>query len=131
MTEKASLLGIYKLLPQTNCGECGEANCMAFAAKLLDRSKPPEACKPMTRDSKYKKKMVDLMNLVAPPILEMKIGVGDKAVKIGGEEVHYRHQLTYYNQTAIAIDLSDNLNAEEIKQRCKDKIGRASCRERV
>ena len=120
MTEKASLLGIYKLLPQTNCGECGEANCMAFAAKLLDRSKPPEACKPMTRDSKYKKKMEDLMNLVAPPIREMKIGVGDKAVKIGGEEVHYRHQLTYYNQTAIAIDLSDNLNAEEIKQRCKD-----------
>ncbi len=120
MTEKASLLGIYKLLPQTNCGECGETNCMAFAAKLLDRTKPPEACLPMIREAKYKEKFEGLIDLVAPPIREIEIGVGDKAVTIGGEEIHYRHQLTYYNQTAIAIDLSDNLNAEEIKQRCKD-----------
>jgi len=120
MTEKASLLGIYKLLPQTNCGECGETNCMAFAAKLLDRSKLPKNCLPMTREAQYKKKLEDLINLVSPPIREITIGIGDNAVKIGGEEVQYRHQLTYYNQTAIALDLSDNLTADEIKKRCND-----------
>lgn len=120
MTEKASLLGIYKLLPQTNCAECGETNCMAFAAKLLSRSKLPEDCLPMVRETKYKKKLEDLIDLVSPPIREITIGIGDKAVKIGGEEVQYRHQLTYYNQTAIAIDLSDNSTADEIKKRCKE-----------
>jgi ArsR family metal-binding transcriptional regulator len=30
-------LGIWKLLPQTNCKKCGEATCMAFACKLLQR----------------------------------------------------------------------------------------------
>ncbi|MFQ6135092.1 MAG: acetyl-CoA decarbonylase/synthase complex subunit gamma [Nitrososphaerales archaeon] len=118
MTEKASLLSVYKLLPQTNCAECGEANCMAFASRLLERSKPPEDCKPMVRESRYKKNLVKLVELVAP-IREVVVGVGDRAVKIGGEEVLYRHQLTYYNPTAIAIDLSDSMSAEEIKNRCR------------
>ncbi len=119
MAEKASLLSIYNLLPQTNCGECGEANCMAFASKLLERSKHPEDCKPMVKESKYNKNLKNLIDLVAPPIREVVVGVGDKTVKIGGEEVMYRHQLTFYNPTAIAIDLSDNLSADEIKERCK------------
>ncbi|MEE9585493.1 MAG: acetyl-CoA decarbonylase/synthase complex subunit gamma [Nitrososphaerales archaeon] len=119
MSEKASLLSVYKLLPQTNCGECGEANCMAFASRLLERSKPPEDCKPMIRETRYKKNFAKLVELVAPPIREVIVGVGDRAVKIGGEEVLYRHQLTYYNPTAIAVDLSDNMSAEEIKKRCK------------
>lgn len=120
MTEKASLLNIYKLLPQTNCGECGETNCMAFAAKLLDRSKLPKDCLPMPREKQYKQKLENLIDMVSPPIREITIGIGDKAVKIGGEEVQYRHQLTYYNQTAIAIDLSDNSTADEIKKRCNE-----------
>lgn len=120
MTEKVSLLGIYNFLPHTNCGECGETNCMAFAAKLLDRSKLPKDCLPMPRETKYKKKLEDLIVMVSPPIREITIGIGDNAVKIGGEEVLYRHQLTYYNQTAIAIDLSDNLTSEEIKKRCNE-----------
>ncbi|MHC1597228.1 MAG: (Fe-S)-binding protein, partial [Methermicoccaceae archaeon] len=32
-----SPLEVYKYLPQTNCGECGETTCMAFAARLIDR----------------------------------------------------------------------------------------------
>jgi len=30
-------LDVYKHLPGTNCGKCGEINCMAFAAKLIER----------------------------------------------------------------------------------------------
>ena len=35
--KELSPIQIYKLLPTTNCGECGESNCMAFAAKLVNR----------------------------------------------------------------------------------------------
>ncbi len=118
MSEKASLLSIYKLLPQTNCGECGEPNCMAFASKLLERSRYPEECKPMLKGTKYKKNLGSLIELVAPPIREVVVGAGETAVKIGGKEVLYRHQLTYHNPTAVAIDVSDSMSADEIKSRC-------------
>jgi acetyl-CoA decarbonylase/synthase complex subunit gamma len=32
-----SPIDIYKFLPRTNCGECGERTCMAFATKLASR----------------------------------------------------------------------------------------------
>ncbi len=118
MSEKVGLLSIYKLLPQTNCGECGEANCMAFASRLLERSKLPEDCPPMVKETRYKKNLEKLIAMIAPPIREVKIGSGERTVKIGGEEVLYRHQLTYHNQTAIAVDVSDNMTAEEIRSRC-------------
>ncbi|NIU39377.1 hypothetical protein GWN65_05265, partial [Candidatus Bathyarchaeota archaeon] len=35
--EIPSPIVVYKLLPGTNCKECGEKNCMAFAAKLVNR----------------------------------------------------------------------------------------------
>ena len=31
---------IYKLLPQTNCKECGFPTCLAFALKLAAKSAP-------------------------------------------------------------------------------------------
>lgn len=35
---------IYALLPQTNCGDCGEANCIAFTVKLVKDQKRVEEC---------------------------------------------------------------------------------------
>ncbi|MCK4313380.1 acetyl-CoA decarbonylase/synthase complex subunit gamma, partial [Candidatus Bathyarchaeota archaeon] len=42
-----SPIDAYKLLPRTNCKECGEANCMAFAAKLVNREIILEDCPPL------------------------------------------------------------------------------------
>lgn len=35
---------IYLLLPQTNCGDCGEATCIAFTVKLIKGEKRVEDC---------------------------------------------------------------------------------------
>ncbi len=51
--------------------------------------------------------MKKIKELVAPPVKLVKLGVGDKQIKIGGEEVLYRHELTYYNPTAFFIDVTD------------------------
>ncbi len=118
MPEKVTLLSVYQFLPQTNCGECGEPNCMAFASKLLERKFTPENCPPLKKP-KYKEQMAKLIELIAPPIREVTIGTGNSTVKIGGKEVMYRHELTYHNPTAIAIDVSDTMDDGKIVETCK------------
>jgi ArsR family metal-binding transcriptional regulator len=41
------LLDLYSLLPRTNCGECGERTCIAFAVGLLLRTRRPGECPPL------------------------------------------------------------------------------------
>ena len=49
-------LDIYALLPQTNCGECGEATCMAFAARLFMREGEPTECTPLFEDPGFEER---------------------------------------------------------------------------
>jgi len=46
-------LDIWALLPQTNCKQCGEATCMAFAASLLQQKRTVTDCLPLNADSSY------------------------------------------------------------------------------
>jgi len=43
-------LDIYALLPQTNCRQCGEATCMAFAARLFMRDRGVDECPLLNAD---------------------------------------------------------------------------------
>ena len=118
MAKKAvSPTDIYSLLPRTNCKECGEENCMAFAVKLVNRETVLEKCLPLVEDEKYKRAFEAIWDLIKPPVREVEIGSGDGRVKIGGEQVMHRHEMTYINPTAIAIDVTDEMNAEEIRAR--------------
>jgi len=56
-------LEIYKLLPRTNCGDCGEKTCMSFAFKLLTGEKKLEECKPLYT-SKFDKNREKLENML-------------------------------------------------------------------
>ncbi len=121
---KTTPLTIYKLLPAKNCKICGEATCMSFASKLIERKKKIEDCT-LLNEEQYKEKKLTLIELMTPPVRQVIIGAGNKAVAIGGEEVMYRHELTYFNPTAIFIDVHDEMSEEEIAQRV-DKINRFS-----
>ena len=44
MTRLRTPLEVYKLLPKTNCGECGIATCMAFAAAVIKQEKQLTLC---------------------------------------------------------------------------------------
>jgi len=111
-----SPLQVYKYLPQTNCAECGESTCMAFASHLIDRSKKIENCPPILKEE-YKKKYHELQTLLAPEIREITIGTGDNARKIGGDDVMYRHQLTFFDPTALAYDVCDTMPEKELVER--------------
>ncbi len=112
-------LDVYKLLPQTNCGQCGESSCMAFAAKVADRAADIRQCKPLFEDPKYKSKLQAVLELVRPPVKDVAIGVPPNQVVVGNKVVMYRHELTWYNPTAIAIDVTDEMDEQSLINRAK------------
>jgi len=117
--KELSPIDVYKLLPKTNCKECGEENCMAFATKLVNREATLQQCPPILQD-KYKEAFAKLWEMLKPPVKEIVIGSGERVAKIGGKLVMYRHEFTYFNPTAIAIDVTDEMLEDELLKRVKD-----------
>ncbi len=116
---QVTAMDIYRLLPQTNCEDCeeaacGEASCMAFATKLSEKEAQLELCTELSPEGLNK-----LESLLAPAVREITIGTGDKTITIGGDEVLYRYELTYYNPTSLVIDIADNLDDDEFTERVK------------
>ena len=111
-----SPLQVYKYLPQTNCAECGEATCMAFASHLIDRSKKIDDCPPILKEN-FKKKYLELQTLLAPEIHEITLGTGEHAKRIGGDDILYRHQLTFFDPTAFAYDVWDTMPENDLVER--------------
>ncbi|RPI81807.1 MAG: hypothetical protein EHM41_19860 [Chloroflexi bacterium] len=46
-------LDVYSLLPQTNCKQCGEASCLAFAVLLIQQKHSLDECLPLGQDPAY------------------------------------------------------------------------------
>ena len=46
---KPKLLEVLKLLPKTNCSECGQPTCMVFASLVSQGVKTAEDCPPCAR----------------------------------------------------------------------------------
>jgi acetyl-CoA decarbonylase/synthase complex subunit gamma len=116
--KELSPIDVYKLLPKTNCKECGEENCMAFATKVVNREVSIEKCPPLLT-KEYEKAYKQLKEMLKPAIKEVVVGVGDRAVKIGGKLVMYRHEFAYFNPTAIAIDVTDEMSDDEVLDRIR------------
>lgn len=114
--KELSPIDVYVLLPKTNCKLCAEENCMAFATKIVNRVVGLELCPPLL-EKQYASNLVKLQEMLRPPVKEITLGTGERAVKIGGKLVMYRHQFAYFNPTVIAIDISDEASNEEIEQR--------------
>ena len=49
---KPKILEILKLLPKTNCRECGQPTCMVFATLAAQGVKDAEDCPALTEDKK-------------------------------------------------------------------------------
>jgi len=117
-----SPIDVYMLLPKTNCKECGEENCMAFATKVVNREVVVMQCPPLLK-KEYEKAYKQLSEMLKPAVMEVTIGTGDRAVNVGGKLVMYRHEFTYFNPTAIAIDVTDEMSDDELLGRLKKTEG--------
>jgi len=105
---------IFKLLPKTNCGECGVPTCLAFAMSLASGKAELSACPYVSEETKAK-----LSEASAPPIRPLTIDAGARALKIGGETVLFRHEKRFENPPGFALLLSDAMDEPEVNARLK------------
>jgi acetyl-CoA decarbonylase/synthase complex subunit gamma len=105
---------IYKLLPQTNCKECGFPTCLAFAMKLAAKQVELSACPYVTPESK-----AQLAESAAPPIRLISLKSDGYEVKAGNEVVLYRHEKTFYNRPGLLIKFNDSLDPETLSAQVK------------
>lgn len=89
---------IYKMLPQTNCKECGFPTCLAFAMKLAAKQVELSACPYVSEASKKQ-----LAESAAPPIRLITLKANGTEMKVGNEVCMFRHEKTFYNKPGLFI----------------------------
>ncbi|MFH0935969.1 MAG: acetyl-CoA decarbonylase/synthase complex subunit gamma [Candidatus Omnitrophota bacterium] len=105
-------LDIYKLLPKTNCRECGFATCLAFAMQLAKKAVSLTSCPYLTESSRR-----TLEAAALPPIKLISIGKGEAGFEVGNETVMFRHEEKFHRPCGIGFIIDDALSDSEILQR--------------
>jgi acetyl-CoA decarbonylase/synthase complex subunit gamma len=103
---------IFKLLPKTNCGECGVPTCLAFAMALAAGKAELDKCPYVSEAAKEQ-----LSESSAPPVRPLTVGAGDYAVKVGGETVMFRHEKTFVNKPGLALLITTEMDDAAVKAR--------------
>jgi acetyl-CoA decarbonylase/synthase complex subunit gamma len=89
-------LQVFKLLPNTNCRECGYPTCLAFAMKLAAGKESLEKCPYASPEA-----CAALGAASAPPIRGVTIGRGPRAITVGEETVFFRHEKTFVRRPGL------------------------------
>jgi acetyl-CoA decarbonylase/synthase complex subunit gamma len=103
---------IYKLLPQTNCKDCGFPTCLAFAMKLAAKQVDPSDCPHLSEEA-----LATLSASAAPPQALVTLKADGHEVKAGNETVMFRHEKTFYNKPGLFVRVRDNADAEAVKEK--------------
>jgi len=105
---------IYKLLPQTNCKECGQATCLAFAMKLAAKQAELSLCPYVSEEAK-----ATLAESAAPPIRLITLAANGYEVKAGNEVVLFRHEKTFYHKPGLFVRVRDSQPKDAIQATVK------------
>jgi acetyl-CoA decarbonylase/synthase complex subunit gamma len=105
---------IFKLLPKTNCKECGVPTCLAFAMNLASGKAELDSCPYVSDEAREQ-----LAEASAPPIRPVAVGKGVRGATTGGETVQYRHEKTFYNQTLVAAQVGSDIAESELETKLK------------
>lgn len=111
---------IYKLLPQTNCKECGYPTCLAFAMKLAAKQVELSLCPHVSEASK-----AQLAESAAPPIRLITLAADGRQVKAGNEVALFRHEKTFYNKPGFFLRVGDDLSPAAIQAKVAPAAGYA------
>lgn len=103
---------ILKMLPKTNCGECGIPTCLAFAMKVAAGQVEIDLCPDVSEEAK-----ATIGEASAPPIRTIKIGSGDSAFTGGGETCLYRHEKRFENATGLAVLIGTDMSDADVDGR--------------
>jgi len=95
-------LDIYKLLPKTNCKDCGFSTCLALAMALAQNKVSLDKCPHVTAEAK-----AALESASQPPVKLVTVGQGVGALQMGNETVMYRHEQKFYHPAGIGFLIED------------------------
>jgi acetyl-CoA decarbonylase/synthase complex subunit gamma len=102
-------LQIQKILPKTNCKECGYNTCLAFAMKLAAKKADLADCPYVSDEAK------NILGAASePPVKCIELGA-EKSLKLGEETVLYRHEKTFVHQTLLAVNINDTDSSDGIE----------------
>jgi acetyl-CoA decarbonylase/synthase complex subunit gamma len=104
-------LQIYKLLPQTNCKECGYPTCLAFAMKLAAKQAELADCPYVSEEAK-----AQLEAAAVPPIRLVTISSEGHKVAAGNETVLFRHEKTFYHPPGLFVRVRDSQSLDEVRE---------------
>jgi len=111
---------IYKLLPKTNCKDCGFPTCMAFAMQVAAKQKALTDCPHLSEEAK-----AALSEASAPPMKLVKIGAEGKQFEIGQETVMFRHDEKFHRPCGIAVRIPASLSDAEAAKKVSAVNGAA------
>ncbi len=100
---------IYKLLPQTNCKDCGFPTCLAFAMKLAAKQVELSACPHVSEEAR-----AQLAEASEPPVRLVTLRADGHEVKAGNEVVLFRHEKTFYNKPGLFVRVRDDEKADDV-----------------
>ena len=100
-------IDIFKVTPKTNCKDCGNPTCMAFAMKVATGAVAIEKCPHLSAEVLEK-----LSEATAPPMKTIKIGTGDNEHSLGGETVLARHEKTFVSKPLYALSVCNAASDE-------------------
>ena len=106
---------IYKILPKTNCKDCGFPTCMAFALKLAAKQVELSACPHVSDEAKAK-----LAASSEPPVRLITLQSGETKLEVGNEVVLYRHEKTFYNKPGVFFRVQSSEDESTIKEKTKE-----------
>jgi acetyl-CoA decarbonylase/synthase complex subunit gamma len=106
---------IFKLLPKTNCKECGVPTCLAFAMNLASGKAELDSCPYVSDEAREK-----LSEASAPPIRPVVVGKGVRKATTGGETVLYRHEKTFFNPTLLAAQVGSDTKSSDLETKLKE-----------
>ena len=105
---------IYKLLPQTNCKDCGFPTCLAFAMKLAAKQVELSLCPHVSEES-----AAELSEAAAPPVRPITLSSNGYEVKTGNEVVLFRHEKKFFSPAGLFLRVYDSEQVEVIKEKVK------------
>ena len=106
---------IYKLLPQTNCKDCGFPTCLAFAMKLAAKQADLDKCPHVSDEAREQ-----LAESAAPPVRLVTLKADEREAKAGNEIVLFRHEKTFFNPCGIFVRLRDSESLDTLKAKAKE-----------
>jgi acetyl-CoA decarbonylase/synthase complex subunit gamma len=101
-------MDIFKYTPKTNCKECGNPTCLAFAMKVAQGAVALDKCPHISAEG-----LAALGEASAPPMKAIVVGAGSFEHKLGGETVLFRHEKTFVSKALYGVNVCED---------CLDKI---------